>query len=193
MNDMDRINHTNYNEWVERFLDAETTLDEEREIYAYFSRPDLPEDARRYRKMFGWYEKLPAQESQPHTAMPKETAKRLPIRILPLRPWQWAGVAAVVAVLLTIGLNLRHSSPEAPVTDDDGYICASYIIRDGKKITDSNLVRAEFDRIQSHMDDYIAAMESRMDKLDESPDDMDIHIDTDNPEIQNFINTAFKF
>lgn len=48
---MNRINHNNYREWVERFLDAETTVAEERELYAYFSRPDLPEEANKYRRM----------------------------------------------------------------------------------------------------------------------------------------------
>ena len=38
---MNPIDHNNYRQWVERFLDAETTLAEERELYAYFSRPDV--------------------------------------------------------------------------------------------------------------------------------------------------------
>ena len=181
---MDRINHNNYPEWIERFLNAETTLAEERELYAYFSRPDLPEEARRYRSMFGWYEELPA--TQGHAVTPAPASPK-PVRILPLRPWQWAGVAAVMALLFTLGLTLRHSA-DSTYTDDD-YIYASYVILDGKKITDPEVVRAEFDRMESKINNYTAAIDRRMGSR-ETPD---INIETDNPEIRNFIKTSFKF
>lgn len=168
------------------FLDAETTVSEERELYAYFSRPDLPEGARKYRKMFGWYEAMPAQEA---TASPQPAASvrsSHALRILPLRPWQWAGVAAVVALLFTIGLSLHRSSD---ALDDDDYIYASYIIRDGHKITDPDVVDAELGRIEARINRQLAAMDSRL----ESYDRLDVMPDTENPEIRNFIETSLKF
>ncbi|MEZ3558914.1 MAG: hypothetical protein K1V86_05535 [Duncaniella sp.] len=175
---MNPIDHNNYRQWVERFLDAETTLAEERELYAYFSRTDLPEEARRYRSMFGWYEDLPALDRATATATPSR-----PVRILPLRPWQWAGIAAMIAILLGLGFSMRRA------VGHDEYIYASYMIRDGLKITDPEMVRAEFDRIESHADRYAASIESRL----EDYDFPDIDIETDNPEIRNFINTSFKY
>lgn len=184
MNDMNRIDHNNYAKWVERFLDAETTLDEERELYAYFSRPDLPEDARKYRNMFGWYEDLTVQKPQS-----SPTAKgRHKLRILHLHPWHWAGIAAMIAVLFTIILSLRHNSSISSADDDD-YIYASYIIHNGHKITDPETVRAEMERMEASIDRHIALIDSRMDKY-EHPD---VTIDTDNPEIRNFIETTLNF
>lgn len=174
---MNPIDHNNYRQWVERFLDAETTLAEERELYAYFSRPDLPEEARRYRSMFGWYEELTALESET-AATPSR-----PVRILPLRPWQWAGIAAMIAILLGLGFSMHRT------VGQDDYIYASYMIRDGHKITDPELVRAEFDRINSHADRYAASIDSRLEDYDLPV----IDIETDNPEIRNFINTSFKY
>lgn len=174
---MNPIDHNNYRQWVERFLDAETTLAEERELYAYFSRPDLPEEARRYSSMFGWYEELPALEG-----VTAATQSR-PVRILPLRPWQWAGIAAMIAILLGLGFSMRRA------VGPDDYIYASYMIRDGHKITDPELVRAEFDRINSHADRYAASIDSRLEDYDFPV----IDIETDNPEIRNFINTSFKY
>lgn len=181
---MDRINHNNYQQWVERFLNAETTLGEERELYAYFSRPDIPEAARRYSRMFGWYEELPSAEAE--AATPPVDAPH-PQRILPLRYRRWAGIAAVIALLFAFGLTLRRGSISAD--EDDDYIYASYVIRDGHKITDPDVVRAEIERMESIIDSHTAAMDSRMDDYD-TPD---ITIETDNPEIRNFIKTSFKF
>lgn len=186
MNEMNTINHNNYAEWVERFLDAGTTVAEERELYAYFSRPDLPEGALRYRKMFGWYEALPAQDATAPAQSAASAHANRALRILPLRPWQWAGVAAVVALLFTLGLSLRdHTGTH----DDDDYIYASYIIRNGHKITDPEVVDAELGRIEDRINRQFAAMDSRL----ESYDRHDVMLDTDNPEIRNFIETSLKF
>ncbi|MDE5669285.1 MAG: hypothetical protein K2I24_07100, partial [Duncaniella sp.] len=68
-------------------------------------------------------------------------------------------------------------------------IYASYMIRDGHKITDHELVSAEFDRINSHADRYAASIDSRLEDYDLPV----IDIETDNPEIRNFINTSFKY
>jgi len=49
---MNNITDNNYNEWVDRFLNAETSMDEERALYAYFSQRHLPPEAEKYRRMF---------------------------------------------------------------------------------------------------------------------------------------------
>lgn len=181
---MNQINNNNYQQWIERFLNAETTLNEEKELYAYFSRQDLPEDARRYRSMFGWYETMPDTISRATSATPSPAKREL--RILPRHIWRWAGIAAVLALLFTVGLTLRHTTAVAGNGDDD-YIYASYMIRDGQKITDPEVVNAEFDRMEAIMDSYTAAIESRI----ESYQTPGITIETDNPEIHDFIKTSF--
>ena len=122
---MNEINDNNYMQWVERFLDAETTLNQERELYAYFSRSNLPEGARRYREMFGWYEDM-------QTPTPA-SSQSSPVRLLPLRMWQWVSVAAIIVLLFAAGLMLRPSATGNEYIGDDGYIYSGYMIRDGKK------------------------------------------------------------
>lgn len=182
---MNTINDNNYNEWVERFLDAETTLEQERELYAYFSRPDLPAGAERYRRMFGWYDSLaPATATASSTATAPSPS---PMRILPLRPWQWAGIAAAVAVLFTVGLTLRHAPSDSEI-DDEGYIYSGYIMRDGKKITDPTLMSAEFDRVNRDIAGHLAAMDSRIDSYSEQAHkEIAASFDIDDPEIRELV------
>ena len=40
---------------VTRFFDGETTLEEERRLYAFFQREDVPNDLREYQEMFWGY------------------------------------------------------------------------------------------------------------------------------------------
>lgn len=198
---MNTINDNNYNEWVERFLDAETTLEQERELYAYFSRPDLPAEAERYRRMFGWYDSLaPSSASAPvATTAPAQAptatapSSSSPLRILPLRPWQWAGIAAAVALLVTVGINLRHTSSDLGHIGDDGYIYSGYIMRDGKKITDPTLISAEFDRVDRDIAGHLAAMDSHIDSYSEQAHkEIAASFDIDDPEIRELVWSALE-
>ena len=185
---MDKINDNNYTQWVGRFLDAETTLDQERELYAYFSRPDLPEGARRYRGMFGWYEQmLPADDSAASKA-----ARTPAVRLLPLRRWQWGCVAAVVALLFAAGYMLRTPPAMYNYVAEDGTICRGYMIRDGKRITDIATVTAEMDRINSEIDSHLSAIDSYLDNdpAQQMRDEILSEYDYADPEVRSMIEAA---
>ena len=178
MYSMNEINDNNYMQWVERFLDAETTLNQERELYAYFSRSNLPEGARRYREMFGWYEDM-------QTPTPA-SSQSSPIKLLPLRMWQWVSVAAIIVLLFAAGLMLRPSATGNEYIGDDGYIYSGYMIRDGKKITDMAIVSAEMDRINDEIDRYLIDIDNYIDAYSAqlyddvlSPSDSDSHKSND--------------
>lgn len=183
MNRIYDINDTNYALWVERFIAAETTLEQERALYAYFSRPDLPEGALKYRDMFGWYESL----QTPAASTP--SANRTPaVRWLPLRWWQWGCVAAVVALLFTAGYILRTPPAMYNYVAEDGTICRGYMIRDGKRITDRALVNAEIERINSELESHLAGIDSYLDDYDtQLQEDIISSYDPDNPEIRSAI------
>ncbi|MDE6067172.1 MAG: hypothetical protein K2G27_10170 [Duncaniella sp.] len=185
---MDHINDNNYTQWVERFLDAETTLDQERELYAYFARPDLPEHARRYRAMFGWYEGLESSDRD------SDTPATSPVRLLPLRLWQWAGIAAVILLLFAAGFMLRPSVADHGYVTEDGTIYSGYMIRDGKKITDMALISAEMDRINSEIDSHLVDIDSYMDDYtSQLHDEIMSSYDMDNPDVRDIVETAFTF
>lgn len=190
MNEMNHINDNNYHEWVERFLDAETTLEQERELYVYFSRADLPAGAEQYRSMFGWYDTLATSDPAASSA---DTHKPQPstLRILPLRLLHWAGIAAAVAILVTVGLNLRNDPSDSGYIDEDGYICSGYIMRDGKKITDLTLVSAEFDRVDRDIAGRLAAMDSHMDSYsDQVQLEIASSFNLDDPAIRELVGSA---
>lgn len=158
---MCEINRHNYKEYIGRFLQAETTLAEEKALYHFFAQADLPTEAEPLRKMFGWYAAIPESSSKA-AATPTPTSQRF--RFLRLRAVRFAGIAAATALLFGTGLFLLNTHNNIP----DEYLAyeGSYIIRDGKKITDLAIVvpeikRAEALRAESlnSIDDAIGAAE----------------------------------
>ena len=50
---------------IERFLDAETTLQEEQQLMEYFRQEDIPEELMQYREMFLDYIEVTPSDSPP--------------------------------------------------------------------------------------------------------------------------------
>lgn len=80
---------------VARFLDGETTLEEERRLYAFFQGENVPEDLKEYQEMFRGYASL-----SPTLKSEKSSAKRIPLW------WRAASVAACFLVVSLIGYTL---------------------------------------------------------------------------------------
>lgn len=182
---MNNITDNNYNEWVDRFLNAETSMDEERALYAYFSQRHLPPEAEKYRRMFGWYDSIRQSDN-------KETNRKSynpPIRVLPLKLWQWAGAAAVIAILITVGLSMRSHRY------DDAYAYSgSYIIRDGEKITDLEIVLPEIELAERKIEMRLASLNNEFDSFDERFNtSMTSDLDMDNPNVRNIVETTLKY
>ena len=87
---------------VERFLDGETTLKEERRLYAFFQRDEVPEGLKEYQEMFRAY-----------AAIAPKTAKKQVMRPIWLRVTSIAAAACLVAVSL-IGYNLYTDKTSDP-------------------------------------------------------------------------------
>ena len=127
---------------TDRFLDGETTLEEEQELYDFFAAPsdraghndqdDLPEDLRPIQDMFRDLAALQAvapssSEEESHAA----------IRPLTPRRSRWWIAAAAVAVFVIIGgAALFHFQHE-----DE---CVAYIY--GERVTDRDVVLGEMQK-----------------------------------------------
>lgn len=148
---------------IERFLAGETSIAEEQTLYAYFARPDIDPELESYRPMFGWYATLGTNEGA-QAVITTESKKPERVRILSLRPWQWISIAAMLALLLGVGFIFR--SPMSALPDD--YLCyeGSYMMIDGKKITDLRLVVPEIIRSQEMLDETLAAISESLDEAD---------------------------
>ena len=121
------VNEWNVREWVDRFLEGMTTNAEEAELYHFFEKGNVPKDLEKYRQMFQWY----AGGMQGDPRVKHSNIGRI-IR-LSLK------IAASVVFVCGLGLSVYHFSFQKKYEFLEG----SYIIRDGKKITDLKSILPE--------------------------------------------------
>ena len=125
------------------FLDGETTPEDERELYKYYSGKQVAPDLECYRQMFAWYDNL---ESSPSGKSANKRNTRF-----------FATAAAIAALFLVgVGLTIGISSDEAEPSYDRIY-AGSYIIRHGKKITDIKEILPELQKADRIVDSTLTA------------------------------------
>ena len=127
-----RMKHLDGMEITKRFLNGETTADEEQLLYDFFATDDIPKALHKYKKMFQWYangmkEPLPAPAKK----------RTLAVRI---------AIAASFVALFGIGIiwhkHIENERLYAIYQD-------SYIVRGGKKITDIKKIQPELERVSN--------------------------------------------
>ncbi|MDE7145982.1 MAG: hypothetical protein K2O30_07530, partial [Duncaniella sp.] len=176
------INDRNIAKWVERFLDGETTCAEEAELYRYFSRPVLPAEMEQYKDMFAWYSTLSSGKDTANSPTDAQKSDNR-VRILRLLPWQWISVAASIAILLAIGFIFRPAGNSALSEEYMAYE-GSYIIRDGKKITDLSIVVPEILRQEQMLNERIQAIEMSFEDADDiMRRSVESSVDMSNPDV----------
>lgn len=84
---MKKLTHNDIEQLLQRFMDGQTTLDEEAQLAQYFRSTDVPAEWRDYQQMFAWFDK-----GMPE-AQPEEPQKRTNL-------WLWLSVAAAVGLLI---------------------------------------------------------------------------------------------
>ena len=110
---------------IERFLEGETTNAEEQVLYDYFNGDDVADSLKSYREMFRWYAAgMPEREA----SLPKRTYAK------------WLAIAASILLLIGIGFGYRYYQEQQELY---AIYEGSYIIRDGKKITDIKQILPE--------------------------------------------------
>ena len=124
----------NIKKMVERFLDGETTTAEEQMLYDFFAADVVPKELRPYQEMFRWYA---GGMKEP---LPDGNKKRTLL----------ARIAVAASVVLLVGVGVgwyRHVEYEK--------LCAiykdSYIVRNGKKITDIRTIKPELERVSNEV------------------------------------------
>lgn len=152
------------------FLDGMTTPEQERMLYDYYRLEDLPKDLRGYRKMFAWYTSVEKS---------KTMQRRRIIR---------TDIAAAIAVLAVAGASVWFSRSER--SDLSDRYAGSYIIRDGKKITDIDLILPELQKAESETDSILKSMEEMV--LDNSADEIILQSirSIEDPELRKEIYTS---
>lgn len=122
---------------VRRFLEGRTTCREEQELYARFAAGDVPRSLRRHTEMFAWYAGGMKEDELPAPHAPKPTL-RLRLRIVAA-----ASLGAIVLGLGAYGMARYHERQELYARYE-----GSFIIRNGKKITDLEKILPELQRAE---------------------------------------------
>ena len=121
---------------LERFFKGETTNAEERQLYDFFAREEIPESLKPYKELFCYFGEEIVNE-EPDGLKRKI---RREISFLGAKRWQvWSiGVAASLALFFSIYLATQERY--------DGPIVGGYIIRNGVCITDMKVIRPELEQ-----------------------------------------------
>lgn len=196
---MNNIDNSDIRRTIDRFLAGETSLGEERALYDFFRRSDLPVGLAAYREMFQWYASL-AEAGKEEAKVSAEAAPApRPVsgsgskaRLLRMRPMQWISAAAVIALLFTIGFVLRTPSTSVP----EEYLSyeGSYIIRDGKKITDLSVVVPEIQRAEQMVNERLSALDARIEAADAAFDrSVTSAYDLSDPAVREIVEASFSY
>ena len=118
---------------MNRFLEAETTLEEERRLYAYFSQAEVDPSLEPYRVMMQDYAAL-----LPVNQVHQPTAKRVT-----LQPWfKWVSGIAAVLVLAFIGTWSYRAYETSKLEDIYG---GSYMIVNGERVDNLRKIQAQIE------------------------------------------------
>lgn len=92
---MKTINKNNVSQWVERFLNGDTTCEEEHALFEYFKQEDLPADLEKYREMMAWY------------AAGLSSSRGIKVKRYDDRRWKrWQYAIAIVSVIAVVAAGI---------------------------------------------------------------------------------------
>jgi len=118
---------------MNRFLEAETTLEEERRLYAYFSQAEVDSSLEPYRAMMQDYAAL----------MPVNQAHQPTARRVTLQPWvKWVSGIAALFVLVFAGLWSYRTYETNKLEEIYG---GSYMVVNGERIDNLRQIKRQIE------------------------------------------------
>ena len=157
------ITNKNIEEYIQRFMEGETTNAEEQAIYRFFHTEEVPEHLKPYANMFAWYE-----EGMPEEKLPTPQARPLWKRI-PLELWSM-GIAAVLVIGIGLGIVLSFGD-----STNEEWSCyeGSYVEVNGKRITDVKTIMpiiletlAEAEAIEKGIEERLAEIQRTEEEIE---------------------------
>ena len=123
-------------ELIERFFEGQTSNEEERELYDFFSSENVPERLLSYRQVFEYFETGIKEEEANHQIAERKNIQSTSSKKIRI----WMSIAASLLILISFGIY--HFTREKEFNPYEG----SYIIRNGVKITDPKIVNPEIEK-----------------------------------------------
>lgn len=171
---MNDINDSNIMQWIERFLDGSTTCAEEQKLYEYFSKKEIAPEAIPYREMMTWYA----------SGMAAPIINHKKKRSFSIKHWIYTiSIAASIALLCTLGI--KSYNRQSVISDEFSIYEGSYIIRNGEKITDLDIIMPELIQAEIIINEYKYSSSSINEILRES-----IIYDTDDEATKELIHNV---
>ena len=110
---------------LEKYWDAETSLEEEQELHQFFQQTDIPENLKATAELFHYFqtERTRTVNENFDAIVTKQIRQRQVGKIVSMKNWFQvarvaAGVVVVVAAVYLIGSEVRNSSPKE-ITDTE--------------------------------------------------------------------------
>ena len=123
---------------LDKYMDGTSTLDEEAILSEYFRGKDVPQEWEDYRQLF--------QEIEDMRPQPQTIKHRMGW------PYKWIAIAASLLILVGIGFGVRrYQNQQKQYAIYEG----SYIIRDGKKITDIKQILPELEATEREVSEIL--------------------------------------
>lgn len=155
-----KLTNKNITDYIDRFMEGETTNEEEQAIYRYFRSAEVPKHLEAYKPMFAWYEQgMPDKASNRHRADSDSPKKRFRISI---SRWK-AGIAALLVLAIGLGIVATFGEEEA-------WACyeGSYVEVNGKRITDVEEIMPSILATLQQADEIERQIQQRMELIKES-------------------------
>ena len=123
---------------LDKYMDGTSTLDEEAILCENFRGKDIPQEWEDYRQLF--------QEIEEMRPQPQTIKSRMG------RPYKWIAIAASLLILVGIGFGVRQYQDQQ---EQYAIYEGSYIIRDGKKITDIKQILPELKATEQEVSEIL--------------------------------------
>lgn len=146
-----KLTPKNIEEYIDRFLEGETTNEEERAIYRFFREEEVPAHLKEYAPMFAWYEGGMKEDS----ITPKKRFR------LSFRTWS---IAAMIAIVLGFG-SLMLLEEENNLLNEWECYEGSYMEVNGKRITDVKQIMPEILETLSRAECIERMAQERMEQI----------------------------
>lgn len=151
----------NIEEYIRRFMEGETTNEEEQAIYRFFRTEEVPEHLKAYTPMFAWYEAGMPEGGEKIETVSQEKHS-LWKHILPA-VWS-VGIAAMLVIGVGLGILVCFDESK-----NEEWSCyeGSYVEVNGKRVSDVKEIMpciletmAEADRIERQIEERLEAIRS---------------------------------
>jgi len=131
---MKQTDYTTIEKLVQRFFDGETDRAEEKELYTFFSREEIPEALEKYRSVFAYFERDLPEE------LGKNNPELIPFQATsPKKSYIKLGIAVLFSGLILLSGLLYFDNPK----EKEG----NYVVINGEKITDPRVVEAQLNAV----------------------------------------------